>query len=129
MQGYKSAVLWYHALCKQGFEALEEEPADPSLNKETLNDAWDRVMKGYKKIITDKNEGGIMSVTHSIRKGAATYLLSLIDRPSAIMVYLRAGWSLGNVPDRYIHAGTGSKQLVGRTVALLPNPTSRSTIR
>lgn len=58
--------------------------------------------------------------THSIRKGAATFLLSLVDGPSAIMVYLRAGWSLGNVPDRYIHAGTGSDQLVGRSVALLP---------
>lgn len=58
--------------------------------------------------------------THSIRKGSVTYLLSLLDGPSAIMVYLRAGWSLGNVPDRYIHAGTGSDQLVGRAIALLP---------
>lgn len=39
--------------------------------------------------------------THSIRKGIATYLLQLVDGPSAIMVYLRAGWSLGNVPDRF----------------------------
>jgi len=36
------------------------------------------------------------------------------------MVYLRAGWSLGNVPDRYIFSGCGSDQLVGRFVAMLP---------
>lgn len=36
------------------------------------------------------------------------------------MVYLRAGWSLGNVPDRYIHAGAGGDQLVGRCISLLP---------
>jgi hypothetical protein len=58
--------------------------------------------------------------THSVRKGAATYLLSLVDGPSAIQVYLRAGWTLGNVPDRYIYAGAGGDQLVGRSIALLP---------
>ncbi len=57
--------------------------------------------------------------THSIRKGAATYLLSLIDGPSAVMVYLRAGWSLGNVPDRYIVGGAGEDFLVGRFISLL----------
>jgi hypothetical protein len=36
------------------------------------------------------------------------------------MVYLRAGWSLGNVPDRYIFAGAGGDQLVGRFIAMLP---------
>jgi len=36
------------------------------------------------------------------------------------MVYLRAGWTLGNVPDRYVIAGAGGDQYVGRTIALLP---------
>ena len=44
----------------------------------------------------------------------------MIDGPSAVMVYLRAGWSLGNVPDRYIFPGAGGDQLVGRFVTLLP---------
>jgi hypothetical protein len=33
---------------------------------------------------------------------------------SAVAVYLRAGWSLGNVQDRYIFSGAGSDQVVGR---------------
>jgi len=37
--------------------------------------------------------------THSKRKGAASYLLSMFFL-SAVNVYLRAGWSLGNVQDR-----------------------------
>jgi hypothetical protein len=39
---------------------------------------------------------------------------------SAVQVYLRAGWSLGNVQDRYIFAGAGGDQLVGRAVSGLP---------
>ena len=35
-------------------------------------------------------------------------------------MYLRAGWSLGNVQDRYIFAGSGGDQLVGRAVSGLP---------
>ena len=39
---------------------------------------------------------------------------------SAVNVYLRAGWSLGNVQDRYIFAGAGGDQIVGRAAAELP---------
>ena len=39
---------------------------------------------------------------------------------STVQVYLRAGWSLGNVQDRYIFAGPGGDQIVGRTVSGLP---------
>jgi hypothetical protein len=44
--------------------------------------------------------------THSIRKGAATWAAALVDGPSSISIYLRAGWSLG-VQDRYIFEGEG----------------------
>ena len=62
--------------------------------------------------------------THSERKGSSTYVLSLSTAISAVSVYLRAGWSLGNVQDRYIFAGAGADQVVGRTVAGLPINTS-----
>jgi hypothetical protein len=39
---------------------------------------------------------------------------------SAVQAYLRAGWSLGNVQDRYIFGGAGGDQLVGRAVSGLP---------
>ena len=57
--------------------------------------------------------------THSNRKGASSYCL-LWPVISAVQVYLRAGWSLGNVQDRYIIAGAGADQLVGRAVSGLP---------
>ena len=57
--------------------------------------------------------------THSNRKGSASYALDFPDI-SAVQCYLRAGWSLGNVPDRYIVAGTGGDQLIGRAVSGLP---------
>jgi hypothetical protein len=57
--------------------------------------------------------------THSNRKGSTSYVLSFVII-SAVQVYLRAGWSLGDVPDRYIFAGAGGDQVVGRTVAGLP---------
>ena len=55
--------------------------------------------------------------THSIRKGAASYCNGLVDGPTTAQVYLRAGWSLGNVQDRYLFAGQGSDQLIGRVLS------------
>ena len=43
--------------------------------------------------------------THSTRKGAPTHCLGITEGPSPIQVYLRAGWSLGNVQDRYLFSG------------------------
>ena len=56
--------------------------------------------------------------SHSNRKGASTYLLALCFINTA-QVYLRAGWSLG-VQDRYVIAGPGGDQLIGRAVSGLP---------
>lgn len=57
--------------------------------------------------------------SHSNRKGAASYLLGMF-MISAVNVYLREDWSLGNVQDRYIFAGAGGDQIVGRAVTGLP---------
>lgn len=43
--------------------------------------------------------------THSTRKGASTHWLGVTEGPSPIQVFLRPGWSLGNVQDRYLFAG------------------------
>ena len=58
--------------------------------------------------------------THSNRKGAATFLCGLSMCLSAVNIYLRAGWSIGSVQDRYIFGGAGGDQVVGRAVAGLP---------
>ena len=57
---------------------------------------------------------------HSQRKGSAEYLFGLSIVLSAVGIFLRAGWSIGNVQDRYIQSGAGSDQVIGRAVSLLP---------
>lgn len=54
------------------------------------------------------------------RKGGATYALSFPGGPNTIGVFLRASWSIGATPGRYIFMGDGSDQFVGRVVAGLP---------
>lgn len=58
--------------------------------------------------------------THSVRKGAASYCTGMVNGPSTVQVFLRAGWSLGNVQDRYLFAGAGGDQLTGRVLSGLP---------
>lgn len=58
--------------------------------------------------------------THSFRKGVASFLSGLPGGPSAIAIYLRAGWSLGPVTSRYIMEGQGNDQLCGRAATGLP---------
>ena len=54
--------------------------------------------------------------THSTRKGVISFCLEMCCI-LAVQVYLRAGWSLGNVADRYILAGAGGDETVGRAAA------------
>ncbi|KAF0737562.1 hypothetical protein Ae201684_006717 [Aphanomyces euteiches] len=55
--------------------------------------------------------------THSFRKGVSTALSSYPGGPQAVSVWLRAGWSLGNVQNRYIFAVPGGDQQCGRAAA------------
>jgi hypothetical protein len=52
--------------------------------------------------------------THSIRKGASTFLTSLPGGPPAAAIMLRGGWSMGNVKDRYFKYVEGGDQYCGR---------------
>lgn len=58
--------------------------------------------------------------THSARKGSPTYVLGMVEGPNPVQVFLRAGWTLGNVQDRYLFSGEGGDQLCGRAAAGLP---------
>ena len=40
--------------------------------------------------------------SHSIRKGASTYISSVLEGPSTIALFQRAGWDIGT-QRRYIH--------------------------
>jgi hypothetical protein len=61
-----------------------------------------------------------MIATHSFRKGVATFLSGTPGGPTAIAIYLRAGWSLGPVQSRYILEGEGGDQMCGRAATGLP---------
>ncbi|KAL7564231.1 hypothetical protein ACA910_012259 [Epithemia clementina (nom. ined.)] len=58
--------------------------------------------------------------THSIRKGAITYMSLLPSGPSVAAICIRTGWTLGNVKDIYMRYLSAGDQFVGRCLALLP---------
>jgi hypothetical protein len=58
--------------------------------------------------------------THSIRKGAVSYLASLPGGPPAAAVCIRAGWTMGKVQDIYMRYVASGDQFVGRCLSLLP---------
>jgi len=54
--------------------------------------------------------------THSVRKGVASFASSIVGGATMIAVFLRLGWGIGNVQQRYIFQGEGSDQVLGRCV-------------
>ena len=61
-----------------------------------------------------------MIVTHSIRKGAVTYMLSLPGGPSISSVCICAGWTMGTVKDVYMRYLSSGDQFVRHCLAMLP---------
>jgi hypothetical protein len=57
--------------------------------------------------------------THSIRKGAMSYLASLYGGTPAASTCIRAGWSMGCVCDIYMQYVVSGYQFVGRFFSLL----------
>jgi hypothetical protein len=57
--------------------------------------------------------------THSIRKGAVSYIALMPGGPSAVAVCIRAGWTMGKVKDVYMRYVTSGDPFVGRTLCLL----------
>jgi hypothetical protein len=64
--------------------------------------------------------------SHSIRKGAATFVASgSTVCPPISAIHARAGWTMGKIHDTYIHHGDAGDMYVGRTVCGLPSNTPR----
>ena len=59
--------------------------------------------------------------THSIRKGAVTYMLSLPGGPPISSVCIHAGWTMGTVKDVYMRYLSLGDQFVGHCLAMLPS--------
>ena len=58
--------------------------------------------------------------THSIRKGAVSYMSSLPGGPPVASICIRAGWTMGKVKDIYMRYVTSGDQFVGRCLCLSP---------
>ena len=52
--------------------------------------------------------------SHSYRKGFASFVASILGGPSPIAVFQFAGWSLGEVANRYLFESEGMSAFVGR---------------
>jgi hypothetical protein len=108
--------------CKyRGNDVVRQQLFDGRDSENRFGKALMKVLRSVRDANPDVDLGAIIEDlgTHSNRKGAASYLLSMFFL-SAVNVYLRAGWSLGNVQDRYIFAGAGGDQIVGRAAVGLP---------
>lgn len=57
--------------------------------------------------------------THSIRKGAFSYLASLNGGPPSAAICIRGGWTMGKVRDVYMRYVSSGDEFVGRCLALL----------
>ena len=73
-----------------------------------------------KEVLLNQGVDISMIGTHSFRKGIASFLSGTPGGPTAISIYLRAGWSLGPVQSRYILEGEGGDQVCGRAASGLP---------
>ncbi|KAL7566582.1 hypothetical protein ACA910_000646 [Epithemia clementina (nom. ined.)] len=58
--------------------------------------------------------------THSICKGATTFVSSLPGGPPPTAVCIRGGWMMGNVKDIYMQYALAGDEFVGRCLCLLP---------
>ena len=88
------------------------------------NDQYNRFIKIFNKVIEDnQDEFRLLGVddkslgSHSTRKGAITVVSTgCTVSPPMASICLRAGWSMGNVKDRYIHYEKAGDQYCGRAV-------------
>ena len=79
-----------------------------------------RLCEDNEELLRNQRVDISMIGTHSFRKGIATFLSGTRGGPTAIAIYLRAGWSLGLVQSRYILEGEGGDQVCGRAATGLP---------
>jgi len=70
-------------------------------------------LEAFQELGVEKNTLG----THSCRKGAITIVSTgCTVSPPMVSICLRAGWTLDNVKDRYIHYDKAGDQFCGQCV-------------
>ena len=97
---------------------------------------YDRFIKTFHRVIEDNIDDfkylGVQEHTlgsHSCRKGGITLLSTgCTASPPMASICLRAGWSMGNVKDRYIHYEKAGDQYCGRCVTGISSMTKQFAI-
>ena len=100
------------------------------------SDQYNRYSKIFLTVISENmHELGKLGVkegdlgTHSSRKGVVTYVASgCTVSPPIIAIFLRAGWVLGGVKDKYFKHEKAADQYVGRCAACLDQNDKRFAI-
>jgi hypothetical protein len=94
------------------FPGQSQDARFAGILQRTINEKWNDISQmGYRR-----GEIG----THSIRKGAVSYMASLPGGPSVASVCNRAGWTMGKVKDIYMRYVTSGDEFVGRCLSLMP---------
>jgi hypothetical protein len=99
-----------HTISGWAFFGLGQSARFSKFMMRTINNNWDRVAFGYSR----KDLG-----THSIRKGAVSYVSGLPGGPPDASICIRAGWTMGKIKDIYMRYISVGDQFVGRSLTLL----------
>lgn len=112
------SLSFYLTSCFNSFTVSDDSPLFPGAPQENR---FSRILK--RVLVEHQAEVNAMGFeldeigTHSIRKGASSYLTSLPGGPPAAVSSLRGGWTMGNVKDRYFKYQEAGDQYVGRCLA------------
>lgn len=94
------------------FPGATQDARFAHLVQRAVDEKWEHISQmGYRR-----GEIG----THSIRKGAVSYMSSLPGGPPVASICNRAGWTMGKVKDIYMRYVTSGDQFVGRCLSLSP---------
>ena len=84
-----------------------------------FSDNLERVISQHPDEVRNHGYEPLEIGTHSIWKGAISYVASLPGSPTAALVCIRAGWSMGTVRDIYMQYVSSGDEFVGRCLSLL----------
>ncbi|KAL7572070.1 hypothetical protein ACA910_001717 [Epithemia clementina (nom. ined.)] len=114
------ALSLYFSCCFNTNQTSESSLFPGNLQHDHFKELLTRILAEHRDevIILGYQDGDLG--THSIRKGATTFISSLPGGPPPTAVCIRGGWTMGHVKDVYMRYATAGDEFVGRCLCLLP---------